>query len=151
MNDQISNEGIWPTWLQQAMWLEWLQPLLYVLPAIAMVRRVLVLLDFTMPCWKEFHASRAPKTNIARTKLTPVSEVKQESVGVLKQQSYDAINVWVLLLCCGAYSSVIFAQSLNTAVRDGDLKQVKTLLAKGTNINTQDADGTTPSRRGEET
>ena len=36
------------------------------------------------------------------------------------------------------------AQSLNTAIRDGDHRQVKTLLAQGANINAQDADGTAP-------
>ncbi len=63
---------------------------------------------------------------------------------MLKQQSYDAIKVLVLLLCCGACSPVIFAQSLNAAIRDGDQQQVKSLLAKGANLNAQDADGTTP-------
>ncbi len=129
------------------MWLEWLKPFLYVLLAIAVVSLVLALLDLALLCWQEFHAARAPKTNKARTKLTPVSEVKQESADVRKQQSYDAIKVLVLLLCCGAFSPVIFAQSLNTAIRDGDLKQVKTLLAKGANVNAllvEAADGTTP-------
>lgn len=36
------------------------------------------------------------------------------------------------------------AQSLNAAIREGELKQVKALLASGANINAQDADGTTP-------
>ena len=144
MNDPMMNEGVWPTWLQQAMWLEWMQPFLYALLALAVISLVIVLLDLAMLCWKELHAADAPKTNKARTKLTPVSDVKQESAGVLKHQSYDAIKVLVLLLWCGAFCPVIFAQSLNTAIRDGDLKQVKALLAQGANINTQDANGTTP-------
>lgn len=144
MNDPMMNEGIWPTWLQQAMWLEWLQPFLYGLLAIAVVSLITAVLDLAMLCWKEFHAARTQKANKDRTKLTPVSDVKQESAGVLKPQSYDAIKVLILLLCCGAFSPVSFAQSLNAAIRDGDLKQVKALLAKGANVKAQDADGTTP-------
>ncbi len=50
MNDQMLNEGIWPTLLQQVMWLEWLKPFLYVLLAIAVVSLVLALLDLALLC-----------------------------------------------------------------------------------------------------
>lgn len=76
MNDQMMNEGIWPTWLQQAAWLEWLQPFLYALLAIAVVSLVLTLLDLAMLCWKEFHPAATQETTKARTKAAPVSEVK---------------------------------------------------------------------------
>ena len=51
-----------------------------------------------------------------------------------------------LLLVAMLLCSVASAQdhSINSAIRDGDLKQVKTLLSQGTNLNAQDADGTTP-------
>ncbi len=148
MNDQMMNEGIWPTWLQQAAWLEWLQPFLYGLLAIAVVSLVLTLLDLALLCWKEFHPSHAQETTKARTKAASVSEARSESAASLKKPSYRAIKVLFLLVCCSHFSPAIFAQdqsqALNTAIRDGDQKQVKSLLAKGANINAQDADGTTP-------
>lgn len=144
MNDPMMNEAIWPTWLQQAAWLEWMQPFLYALLALAVVSLVIALLDLAMLCWKEFHPLQAKETIKARTKATPVSEVSRESVAALKTQSYNAIKVLFLLLCYSSFSPVIFAQSLNTAIRDGNLTHVKSLLAKGANINAPDADGTTP-------
>lgn len=68
MNDPIMNEGVWPTWLQQAMWLEWVQPFLYALLALALVSLVLALLDLALLSWKEFH----PKTTPASAKVAPV-------------------------------------------------------------------------------
>lgn len=67
MNDLITKDGGWPTWLQQTVWLEWLYAFLYVLLVIAVVSLVIALLDLAMLCWKEFHATEAPKTNKART------------------------------------------------------------------------------------
>jgi hypothetical protein len=81
MNDVMMNEGIWPTWLPQALWLEWLQLLLYCLLAIAVVSSVLALLDFAMLSWKEFHPAEAQATTKARTKAAPVSKVKTAPLG----------------------------------------------------------------------
>ncbi|MBS1811442.1 MAG: hypothetical protein JST84_24990 [Acidobacteria bacterium] len=83
MNDPMMNEGVWPTWLQQAMWLEWLQPFLYALLALAVVSLVIALLDLALLCWKEFHSLQAEETTKARTKAAPVSEVKRKSVAAL--------------------------------------------------------------------
>ncbi|HEX4949330.1 MAG TPA: ankyrin repeat domain-containing protein, partial [Blastocatellia bacterium] len=149
MNDQMLNEGLLAErMMQQAMWLEWLQPFLYCLLAIAVVSLVIVLLDLAMLCWKEFHPADMQVTTKARTETAPVREATSTSIAVVKTQSYDAIKVLFLLLCVCQFSPVAFAQdqstALNTAIRDGELKQVKTLLAQGVNINAQDADGTTP-------
>lgn len=77
MNDQMLNEGFFSEqMLQQAMWLEWLQPFLYGLLAIALVSLVIVLLDLAMLCWKEFHAPPAQETTKARTTVAPVSEAR---------------------------------------------------------------------------
>ena len=77
MNYQMMSEGLRP-WqmLQLTAWLEWMQPLLYCLLAIALVSLVLTLLDLAMLCWKEFHSPRAQETTKARTKAAPVKEVK---------------------------------------------------------------------------
>ena len=99
MNDQMMNEGVWPTWLQQAMWLmEWLQPLLYGLLAIALVSLVLTLLDLAMLCWKELHPAHVQETTNARS--APMNEAKNESEVAMKNQSYYTIKVLLLLLCC---------------------------------------------------
>ena len=63
----------------------------------------------------------------------------------MTNQSLLTIREFLLLTC---FSLVSLGQaqspSINTAIRDGDLKQIKTRLASGANINAQDADGTTP-------
>ncbi len=149
MNDQMLNEGLLSErMLQLSAWLEWLQPFLYGLLTIAVVSLVLTLLDLAMLCWKEFHPAAAQETTNARTKTASVSEARSESAASLKKPSYRAIKVLFLLVCGCPFSPAIFAQdqsqALNTAIRDGDQKQVKTLLAQGANINAQDVDGTTP-------
>lgn len=81
MNDQMLNEGFWPgqfkAWLQLAFWLEWMQPFLYCLLAIAVVSLVLVLLDLAMLCSKEFpsEAKRKKKTP-ANKQAARVSEAE---------------------------------------------------------------------------
>lgn len=59
-----------------------------------------------------------------------------------------SFRAFLLFTACCLFSLVSRgqeqSQSLHTAISDGDLKQVKTLLAKGANINAPDADGTTP-------
>ena len=49
----------------------------------------------------------------------------------------------IAMLLFNVASALAQDHSLNSAIRDGDLKQVKTLLAQGANLNAQDADGTT--------
>lgn len=152
MNDQMMNEGFWAaqnnTWLQLAMWMEWMRPFLYCLLAIAVVGLLLTLLDLTLLCWKEFYTSRSQKRASTHLKAAPVSEARTESAVPIKQQSLYAIKALFLLLCCCQFGSVAFGQdqpqTLNAAIRDGDQKRIKSLLAKGVNINAQDADGTTP-------
>lgn len=59
MNDQLTKEGFWSdplsTWLEQATWLEWLQPLLYFVLALVLASLLFTLLDLALMCWKEFH------------------------------------------------------------------------------------------------
>jgi hypothetical protein len=63
MNDQRATEGFWSDplslWLQQATWLEWLQPVLYFVLSMALASLLFTLLDLAMMCWKEFHHSAA--------------------------------------------------------------------------------------------
>ena len=81
MNDQILNEaysmGPMKTWLQMIPWLEWMQPFLYCLLAIALASLLFTLLDLAMLCWKEFHPAAAQETTKARTKAAPVSEARE--------------------------------------------------------------------------
>jgi hypothetical protein len=77
VNDQMLNEGFMSErMLQLTAWLEWLQPFLYGLLAIAAVSLVLTLLDLALLCWREFHPAEAQATTTARTKTASVSEVK---------------------------------------------------------------------------
>jgi ankyrin repeat protein len=142
MNDPMMSEGIWPTWLSQVMWLEWMRPFLYCLLAIAVVSLVLALLDLALLCWKEFH------TESTKTSAKTEPRRKAGNEAVIQAKSTPLIRALFLLACCWQVSPVVWAQehspALNTAIRNGDLKQVKSLLAKGANINAQDADGTTP-------
>ncbi len=59
MNEQIAKEGFWSdplsVWLEQATWLEWLQPVLYFVLALALASLLFTLLDLALMCWKEFH------------------------------------------------------------------------------------------------
>ena len=59
MNDQIVKEAFWSdpfsTLLQQAVWLDWLQALLYIVLAIAIGSLFFSLLDMALLCWKEFY------------------------------------------------------------------------------------------------
>ncbi len=148
MNDPMLNEefGAAPiqTWLQHFAWLEWVQPMLYGLLVIALVSLVFTLLDLVMLCWKEFYTAQ----HTTKAHKAPRRQAKSESVAALKNQSYYTIKALLLLTGCCACNQPLLAQThspaLHTAIRDGNLKQVKTLLAQGTNINAQDADGTTP-------
>ena len=77
MNDQIVKEGFWSdplsTWLEQATWLEWLQPVLYFVLALAMASLLFTLLDLAMMCWKEFH--QPTHSDAHPTVLSPQNKV----------------------------------------------------------------------------
>ncbi len=66
---------------------------------------------------------------------------------MIKRSRFRA-GALMILLCCWSGSIVINGQDnfgqLTTAIRDGDLRQVKSLLAKDANINATDANGATP-------
>jgi len=80
MDDQMMSEGFWfGQMLQLTTWLEWLQPLLYCLLAIAAVSLVLTLFDLTMLCWKEFHTAAQQETTNARTEMAPLILLHPES------------------------------------------------------------------------
>lgn len=97
MNDQMLNEGLLSErMMQMTAWLEWMQPFLYCLLVLALVSLAIALFDLAMLCRKEFHSTESQET----TKATPVREATKVSVAALKKQSYDAIKVLLLLLCC---------------------------------------------------
>lgn len=77
MNDQIVKEGFWSdplsTWLEQATWLEWLQPVLYFVLALALASLLFALLDLVMMCWKEFH--RPAQSDTQPMLLSPKNRV----------------------------------------------------------------------------
>jgi hypothetical protein len=79
MNDQIATEGFWSDplslWLQQATWLEWLQPVLYFVLSMALASLLFTLLDLAMMCWKEFHQSAT--TNGQPATLSPPRKIAQ--------------------------------------------------------------------------
>lgn len=149
MNDQMLNEGFMSErMLQLPAWLEWMQPFMYCLLAIAVVCLLLGLLDMAMLCWKDCHPAAAKETTKAQAQTASVREARSEPAVSLKNQSHSLIKVMFLLLFCSPFGPGIFAQdqsqALNTDIRDGNLQQLKTNLTKGANINAPDADGTTP-------
>ncbi len=131
MNDQMMYEGRIP-WqmLHLTTWLERVQPLLYCLLAVAIICLLLALIDTALLCWKEFHPAPLPETIKAAPKNQPAAIRQPVQI--------------VAMLLFAAISALAQDHSLNPAIRDGDLKQVKALLAIGVNLNAQDADGTTP-------
>ncbi|HQR35190.1 MAG TPA: ankyrin repeat domain-containing protein, partial [Blastocatellia bacterium] len=151
MNDQMMNEGFWSVqnkvWLQMAIWMEWMRPFLYCLLAIALLCCLWAFVNMVMLCREEVFTKKARKKIKAHPKTEPVRPAENMTRVALKPRSRYAIKALFLLGYCCAFSlSMVQAQSplLNTAIRNGDLKQVKTLIAKGENVNAPDADGTTP-------
>lgn len=154
MNDQMMNEGFWSVqnkvWLQMAMWMEWMQPFLYCLLAIALLGLLWTFVNMVLLCREEVFTKKARKKIKVHPKTEPVRPAENMTRVMLKPRSRYAIKALFLLgYCCAFSMSMVQAQSplLNTAIRNGDLKQVKTLIAKGENINAplvEAADGTTP-------
>ena len=142
MNDEMINEGLWSWRMSQlTAWMEWLQPLLYCLLALVSICLLLTLIDLALLLWEEFHSPKPQAIPSAST----ASEATAEPKIAISQ-----LVLLVAMLLFGVTGTVAQdlspsnTASLNTAIREGDLKQIKTLLAHGTNLNTQDADGTTP-------
>ncbi|MFN0123405.1 MAG: ankyrin repeat domain-containing protein [Blastocatellia bacterium] len=150
MNDQMMNEMGWPwqirVWLQLTTWVEWLQPLLSCLLAAAFVSLLFALIDLALLRWREFHPVRQRKAGPDGTAVAPVSAAGIGSAVAL-MRSFLLIAMLqggVLAALAQDHSASPTNASLNTAIRDGDLKQVKALLAPGVNLNAGDVDGTTP-------
>lgn len=76
MNEQIVKESFWPdpfsTLLQQSVWLDLLQPLLYIVLAIAIGSLLFSLLDMALLCWKEFQPLTLKGALTLRLKLVQV-------------------------------------------------------------------------------
>ncbi len=151
MDDQMMNEGFWSVqnkvWLQIAVWMEWMRPFLYCLLAIALLGLLWTFVNLVLLCREERVTKQVRKKIKVRTKAEPGRQAVRVTRATLKKRSQYAIKALFLLgYCCALSQGMAQAQSplLNTAIRDGNQQQIKAMLAKGANINAQDADGTTP-------
>ncbi len=142
MNDQMMNEGFWSVqnkvWLQMAMWMEWFRPFLYCLLAMALLSVLWTFVNLVLLCRKELSGKQAQKKIKVRTKAEPARGARNVARATLKKRSQYAVKTLFLLgYCCAFSQGMVQAQSpsLNTDIRDGNQQQIKTLLAKGANVN----------------
>ena len=91
MNEQLTGTGFWETQIQQAVWLDWLQPFVYILLAIAVAGLLMTMFDLALMFLKELQAESTKPALRNHTPASPVSRRGTESLAEAFLSSFSDV------------------------------------------------------------